>query len=263
MKEKKCPITGDRMNYLFSNTILNKYDVSYFESPSCKLVQTEEPYWLDEAYSSAITKLDIGLASRNIRLSKIVYSIIRFFLKIGNGRFLDYAGGYGMLARLCRDMGLDYYSYDPYCENLFSADFQVEPKKKFDLITAFEFAEHITDPIKEFTSLSKNTDNILFSTEIIPEIDDLRTWWYISAETGQHVTLYSMKSLEEIANKIDMKLYSNGKNLHLFSRVNKVALLFKFLSSFKVSSVLSAFRKDTLLMRDYEFIKDKIKRDSN
>ena len=57
----KCKICGSEASSFDSARILRKYDVDYFECPYCGFIQTEEPYWLTEAYSSAITSSDIGL----------------------------------------------------------------------------------------------------------------------------------------------------------------------------------------------------------
>jgi hypothetical protein len=72
-----------------------------------------------EAYSSAITKLDVGLTYRNITLSDRVNKIlIRYFNP--KGIFLDYLGGYGLFTRLMRDKGFDFYNTDQYCQNIFA-----------------------------------------------------------------------------------------------------------------------------------------------
>lgn len=88
-------ITGGDTTLLFTAKILGKYDVKYYRCNQTGFIQTEEPYWLDEAYSSAITKLDVGLPYRNITLSeKVSKLLVKDFDK--TGIFLDYAGGYGL-----------------------------------------------------------------------------------------------------------------------------------------------------------------------
>jgi hypothetical protein len=37
-----------------------------------------------------------------------------------NGTFVDIGGGYGLLTRLMRDRGFDFYWKDPHCENIFA-----------------------------------------------------------------------------------------------------------------------------------------------
>ena len=65
----KSKITGGSTTLLFTAKVLNQYDVKYYRCNDTGFIQTENPYWLPEAYSDAITKLDIGLPYRNIQLT--------------------------------------------------------------------------------------------------------------------------------------------------------------------------------------------------
>jgi hypothetical protein len=62
-------ITGGDTTLLFTTRVLNKYDVKYYRCMDTGFIQTEEPYWLADAYSSAITKLDVGMVFRNQHLA--------------------------------------------------------------------------------------------------------------------------------------------------------------------------------------------------
>ena len=104
---KKCTVCGVSMTSAFNAKVLDKYDVHYQQCSGCGLLQTEEPYWLDEAYSNAIAVADTGLVMRNFSIaSKLVVLLYLAFEK--RGAYLDIAGGYGMLTRLMRDYGFDY-----------------------------------------------------------------------------------------------------------------------------------------------------------
>ena len=92
---------------LFQKNI-KKYDVSYFQCQQCWLLQTEEPYWLDEAYTSAIIIVDTGLTQRNISIASKLAVLIYFKFE-STSTYLDIAGGYGMLWRLMRDYGFDFF----------------------------------------------------------------------------------------------------------------------------------------------------------
>ena len=52
--EQKCKICDSNSHYFATAKVLQKYNVDYFQCSNCGFVQTEEPYWLDEAYSEAI-----------------------------------------------------------------------------------------------------------------------------------------------------------------------------------------------------------------
>lgn len=215
-------ITGNETTLLFTKKVLNKYNVSYYRCNQTGYIQTEQPYWLQEAYESVITKLDIGLAHRNIELSKFIE---KFIPKNFNphGRFLDFAGGYGLLTRILRDRGFDYWTTDQYCQNIFSPynDIKyIQGDYTFELVSAFEVLEHFEDPLTQIQQPLRYSEHLLFSTEIIPEQDNLENWWYFAPETGQHVSFYTLKALEQIAKMNQKNFYSNGKNLHLFTTKN-------------------------------------------
>lgn len=117
-----CRICGSDGKKIFESIILNKYRISYFQCPKCAAVYTEEPYWLDEAYSDAIVVGDTGIMQRNIQNSVIVNKVIKKY--IGDGTFLDTGGGYGIFVRLMRDLGYDFVWYDKYAENLLARGFE-------------------------------------------------------------------------------------------------------------------------------------------
>jgi len=263
-------ITGGDTTLLFTSRILNKYHVKYYRCNDTGFIQTEEPYWLKEAYSSAITKLDVGLLYRNLTLCDLVSKIL---VKDFDHRatFLDYAGGYGVFTRLMRDKGFNFYNTDKFCQNIFAEYFDlrdVPPGTAFELATAFEVFEHLANPIKEIMEMLKFADNLLFSTELQPgnlaSIDD---WWYFARETGQHVAFYNEASLKAIASQLGYHFYTDGKFLHLFSKKefdHNPAVLEKdsFLLRKAKKYVKKAERKPgmptSLLMTDWQYIKDKL-----
>lgn len=215
-----CIICNHSTTELHRTQVLSKYDVSYFQCDSCKFIQTEKPYWIEEAYRDAITSLDIGLVSRNQYLLERVPAILdRCFPEAK--RMVDYGGGYGMFVRMMRDAGYDFYRQDIYCENLFAKHFDVtdHPGVRYDLLTAFEVFEHLADPVAEMEKMLSFADNILFST-LLTESNKGRfaDWWYVTPQTGQHIAFYSKPSLEFLAKKYNLHFYSNGENLHFFSK---------------------------------------------
>ncbi|MGI8637484.1 MAG: hypothetical protein ACR2KZ_18970 [Segetibacter sp.] len=109
---------------MFNKLIFHRHDVKYYQCESCGFIQTEEPFWLDEAYSSAITTLDLGLLQRNLLLVPITSAIILQFFNPSSS-FVDYGGGYGVFTRMMRDKGFNFYRQDPHCENIFSKQFDV------------------------------------------------------------------------------------------------------------------------------------------
>jgi hypothetical protein len=248
------------MNRIFSTKILNKYDVEYFQCPECLFIQTENSYWLDEAYSSAITLLDTGYVSRNMRYLSRVASLIELFFD-KKKEFLDFAGGYGIFVRLMRDKGFRFFWQDAYCENLFARGFDYTANKdsKFELITAFEVFEHLNNPIDTLEFLLSYSNNILFSTELQPDSTlTPENWNYFAPESGQHIAFYHLKTLETIAQKYNMNLYSNGKTLHLFTRKKIPSILFLITTRRKLSNIISRIlgcSNHSLGPDDYAYLK--------
>jgi len=213
-----CKICKGSTQNIFDAKLLNKYHVKYFFCSDCKFLQTEDPYWLDEAYNNSLDALDTGVLQRNLYFSRKI-SVLLYFCFNRNGIFLDYGGGYGVFTRLMRDIGFDFYWFDPYSKNLFSRGFEYTGKTgKIDLITSFETFEHFVEPIVEFEKILSISDNILFSTELLPEvIPDPYNWWYYALPGGQHISFYSHTTLAYIARKYKLNLYSFG-NCHLFGK---------------------------------------------
>lgn len=214
---RKCPICGHEGNQVFENMILHKYTVAYYQCPHCRLLYTEEPYWLDEAYEEAIVGTDTGLMQRNISFCVLVNTLIRKFYASGK-QFLDYGGGYGIFVRLMRDAGHPFKWIDKYSENLVAKGFEYE-KGKIELLTAFELFEHFDRPRQEFENLLNYSHNILLSTTIygrgeeFPQAD----WWYYAPHAGQHIAFYHEKTFVYLAQKYQLNYYQISDNLHLLT----------------------------------------------
>jgi 2-polyprenyl-3-methyl-5-hydroxy-6-metoxy-1,4-benzoquinol methylase len=257
-----CKICSCSSDLLFTKKVLNKYDVKYYQCSNCKFIQTEQAHWLNEAYENIITSLDIGLVGRNIYVSTVTAALLHNFFNT-RGKYLDYGGGYGMLVRLMRDKGYDFYRQDKFCENLFSKNFDIEDishNGDFELVTAFELFEHLINPLGEIESMLGYSNSIFFSTELQPERNNINTWEYLALETGQHIALYHKNTLKEIARKFNLNLYSNGRNLHLLTvkKINSFtyALLTKRKIAFLYNTLFS--HQDSYLLKDYNSVKKKL-----
>ena len=250
----ECNICSNSTSIIFSKILLKKYYINYFSCSYCGFIQTEYPYWLNEAYGEAITNQDIGLVSRNINYSKITKVLIKVLCKGRNFNFLDYGGGYGMFVRQMRDFGYNFLRYDTYCNNIFAKNFEGDLNTTYKLITAFEVFEHLDNPTSTISELLKITDILFFSTELQPENStQIDKWWYIMEETGQHISLYSKKSLMYLSQLNNFNYYTNHSDLHIFSK-NKISKLILFLIMNKytrkiVDLIIS--NRPSLLMTDY------------
>lgn len=236
-----CRLCGGEAEETFTGRVLGSYDVKYYFCEKCGFLETEKPYWLNEAYADAINSLDTGIMARNISKSKLVACIIHQFFGPA-GRYLDYGGGYGILTRLMRDMGFDFKWYDPYSENLLARGFEYDSGEEIDLVTSFETFEHFTEPATDICRIMKISPNLIFSTEVLPNpIPRPGEWWYYGMEHGQHISFYSQRTLEYIAKLYRLNLYSVG-GLHIFTPKNINMLKLRSISKFNGELVLPLIR---------------------
>lgn len=256
-----CKVCGAPSQiYLQNVRVLSKYSITYYRCESCQLIQTEEPFWLNEAYRNAITSLDIGLPRRNLHWLPVVETVIRKWFDPA-ASFVDYGGGYGLFVRLMRDQGFNFYRQDTYCENLFAKNFDITDLPEtstHELVTAFEVFEHLSDPISTVKDMLRYGHSILFSTVLQPH-DNVTpdNWWYFIPDTGQHVCLYTEASLRKLAAHFNVHLYTNGATLHLLTSKPVSATWFRQLSNPKFAKLynqLAPNRRQSLLDSDYALI---------
>jgi hypothetical protein len=262
-----CPICDGHTEHFGNATVLMKYSAEYSLCQSCGFLFANSPVWLNEAYSSAITGSDVGLVERNLWFAKVAGSIVKILFNV-NGRFLDYGGGTGLFTRLMRDAGFDWYWYDPCCRNIFAEGFEVEISDggRFELQTAAELFEHLTDPVQTMSTLCELSPNLLFTTRLLPDPPpQLDEWWYYGLEHGQHVSFYTSTSLRMLGEKFGLRLTSNGDNLHLFCKRRIPRILFKLVTSPLFCSLLAcATFKRSLLAADFARARiDNRKNDAN
>lgn len=258
----KCKVCSSDSNFLFSAQILQKHEIQYFRCDVCGFIQTEQPYWLDEAYRDAIASLDTGYVSRNLLYRDIVASILKKKKFISTGKFLDYGGGYGLFVRLMRDKGFDFYRQDTYCKNLFAQYFDVEKTESYELVTAFEVFEHLENPLSEIEKILQYANSVLFSTELQPDIEikSINDWWYFVPETGQHISFYTRKSLQCLAEKFNLNLYTNNRDLHLLT--NKKLPANFLINTGRVHKFVNRvvnklfWSKKGLLQHDFEYVRN-------
>lgn len=280
-----CNICSNKTYKIFTSKILGKYDVSYYRCGKCLFIQTEEPFWLEEAYSlGAISALDVGIMSRNLLLidktEKILYKL---FSDFSNFFAVDYGGGHGVFVRMMRDKGFNFFRQDIHADNIYARYFDIKDlpaNHKFNILTAFEVFEHLPNPIEEITKMFNYSDIILLSTELQPSgnFSNLEDWWYFAPETGQHISFYTEEAFKEIAKKLSAYYYTDFINLHILSKnqldVNpligkkKSHLKKRFLQRIvsKINKRISQndnlsavnFFNESLIMKDFETVKERL-----
>ncbi len=215
----KCSVCGNLVEEYVTQTVLKIYNINYYRCTNCSFIEAQKPrYWLKKAYKQAIISADTGLLSRNITLSKMT-AILLLLTGKKDSQVLDYAGGYGVMTRLLRDIGLDCYWQDRYAKNIFVRGFESK-EKHYDVVCSFELFEHLDNPLKEIGDILNiySPDMLIFSTTL-HDGDPGKDWWYFVPEGGQHISFYTRKSLQIIADKLGYHLTTNGSFYHIFSKI--------------------------------------------
>jgi len=191
-----------------------------------------------------------------VRATKII-NLLKIFSN--KNRCLDYAGGYGLFVRMMRDLGFNFYRQDKFCINLFAKYFDLEDlnskNKQFSFITCFELFEHFYDVNIELEKILELGSTIFFTTSLIDGKmnNDIKNWWYISPETGQHITFYSKESLKILAQNHGLNFYSDGEGMHIFTK-NRY-LFNPFIMVSPIVKLLDLFgNKSKFVQNDYKYI---------
>lgn len=229
--------------------VLGRHDVRYYRCDVCGFVQTERPYWLDEAYGTALIAADVGVAQRNIELAAVTQAVIQQFFRADH-RFLDYGGGYGLFVRLMRDRGFDFRWHDRYAENLLSRGFEAAADSNgFELVTAFEVLEHLVDPVPDVEDMLRRGDSLLCTTRVLPATNPKpNEWWYYALSGGQHVSLFTLDALRRLAARVGRRLVTDGVSIHLITSHEVAEWLFRLVTRQPALGLLNRVRRRQSLM---------------
>jgi hypothetical protein len=242
----------DGVSLFFGETdVLKKHRVRYFRCEGCGFIQTETPYWLEEAYSSAIAGQDVGVMQRNLINREVTSAVLNLlFPKVSN--CVDFGGGHGILVRLMRDRGFNFFWSDLHAANDYAKGFDCQPGLTYDFLTAFEVLEHFVNPVSDLSKLMVISENIFVTTCLVPEpTPGLLDWWYYVPTSGQHVSFYTKKSLALLAARFERHVLSIGP-YHLFSKRPLNSLLYRLASTFRTAQIVNiAFRRQSLIESDF------------
>jgi hypothetical protein len=246
-----CKICGKPTEFVEEAEVLKQHAVKYFRCVDCGFVQTELPFWLAEAYSSAIGRQDTGILSRNL-LNRTITTAVLALLGLEVHKSLDFGAGHGIFVRLMRDSGFEFSWYDAYATNDYAGGFDHLIGETYDFITAFEVLEHLIDPVADLSMMMSLSPNIFVSTTFLPQpMPKIADWWYYAPAGGQHVSFYTPEALRIIARRFGRYLLSNG-SYHLFTTVPKSKWLFRLATSRRVSRIVHAIQaRPSLIASDF------------
>ena len=260
-----CPVCGAATREsVFRQRLLGHHDVGYHLCRGCGLLQTDPPHWLDEAYAQAIADTDTGLLQRNLEHARFLNLLLQTAFVPGR-RFVDVAGGYGVLTRLLRDRGFDVYRSDKYCANLFADGHEPFAGLEAEALFAFEVLEHVVDPVAfiegEFERYGCRS--MVLSTLTFSGSAPASGWWYYATETGQHVSFYQTRTLQQLAKRLGCEYTRIHDGLHLLMARPLPPLLRRALRSRRVRGWLETWywarhRRPGLTWADHEQAKKRL-----
>ena len=216
-----CRLCGGTSNLLCTQNVLSRYDVGYYQCPACDLIQTQKPFWLPEAYGSALSDLDTGAVER-ARLSTELTLAAATLLRIPlDAACTDYGGGHGILVRAMRDHGYDFRWYDTYAQNHFARGFEADPSVRSALLTCFEVWEHLPDVGADLAKFFEpGHDALLVGTFL--HAGHRPGWWYYCPEVGQHVAFFSARTMQNVADRFGYEAII-GRRYTLFHKPGLVS----------------------------------------
>lgn len=247
-----CPICDAASDAFGVAPVLSSVEAVFRRCPSCFAVFAEDPHWLDQAYEEAIARRDIGLVQRNIELAGEI-DLILTALRPQARRCLDFGAGNGMFVRMMRDRGFPFRYYDRHGPNLFAEGFEadVTPSIGYEVVTALEVVEHLPDPVEELRAFTHDAELLLVSTVLVPEhAPPLEQWWYYSLSSGQHITIFSRRSLAVFADRLGFQVTECGP-VHVLSRTRVSSRRLQLARRFPGISQRRR-RRTSLLESDYE-----------
>jgi hypothetical protein len=211
-----CRLCGSDSLYRFSKMFLQKYEVKFYHCQNCLSLESELPYWLDEAYSEERRIPDIGMATRTMQLKRMTYLASKILRFSDVDKVLDWGGGNGLLVRMMRDDGIDAYLYDLYAKNFYAIGFEYDEGCRYSVITSFETWEHFVNPAEEIeVFFESNPTYIIISTGLYES--QKSDWSYLTPWSGRHIFFYSLKARQMIAQKFGYYLLNMG-SFSIFSK---------------------------------------------
>jgi len=210
---------------------------------------------MEEAYSSAIAKEDVGIMQRNLVNFEITSAVLKVLFP-STAESLDFGAGHGIFVRLMRDNGFNFCWSDLYAHNQYARGFEGSLNGTYQFLTAFEVLEHLPNPMTDLDVMMGVADNVLVTTCLVPDPPPkIHEWWYYVPETGQHISFFTKDTLCIIANKFNRHLLSSG-SYHLFSKKPTNAALYRLVTRLRIARTLNAvIKRPSLIDTDFARMK--------
>lgn len=195
--ETSCRLCNAPTAQVFEKTLLGKHSVRYYQCSDCGCLQTETPYWLDEAYVPENEQYDTGQVQRSLQNAAFVRTLLKV-CEVPASRVVDFGCGSGLAVRLLRDLGFDAWGFDRFSAPRLALGFQTEQLAGTDVFNLCEVAEHLDQPRKLMDELlAVRPALVVVQTGLLEAIDP--DWPYLAPDHGQHIFFWTMKGWQMLA----------------------------------------------------------------
>jgi len=218
-RTKTCSLcSGEDAPKVGTQRMLTKYDADYFQCVHCDLIQTESPYWLEEAPWASIAHMDTGAVMRHDVCVRVALMVAHLFDLDGTSQGMDYGAGFGLFVRAMRDRGFDFRWWDIFSPNIFAKGFEADHTQRHDLVTAFEFFEHLPRPGTELAPLFAAGHDVILVGTVLHDGQYRPDWYYMFPAIGGHVVFYSPKTMQHIADRWGYQVVATKQHTAFFRR---------------------------------------------
>ena len=213
-----CRLCGHPTHYWGDKTVLGRHEVAYGLCENCQSLQTEPPYWLDEAYSGDAAGLDASACQRAFDLVQETTVLLDLLGFPKDAKCADFGAGDGLYARMMRDRGHDFVAQDKYARPRFMEGFTIEAisANQFHLITGFDVIESLPNPATDIANLLGAGAALVIISAHPYEGQD-QDWAELRLESGQRTFFYSLKALASLAAAYGYRVSQGRQTFAFFS----------------------------------------------